>query len=155
MAVVRDSNGAGDITFTPCPPSQCAGAETPAQLIAGIKTVQAQGRKVLISVGGADGQVTLNSAADATEFVNTVSTIVDTYGLDGIDLYFENQSLVLDDGDNGFMHPTMPAVVKLISAVQQLKSKYGPRFIVAMAPQTRARTAAAPGRSAPIRASAA
>jgi len=131
-----DSNGAGDITFTPCPPSQCAGAETQAQLIAGIKTAQAQGRKVLISIGGANGQVTLNSASDATEFVNTVSSIVDTYGLNGVDLDFENQSLVLNDGDNDFMHPTTPAVVNLISAVQQLKAKYGSGFIVAMAPQT-------------------
>jgi chitinase len=131
-----DSNGAGDITFTPCPPSQCAGAETQAQLIAGIKTVQAQGRKVLISIGGANGQVTLNSAGDATQFVNTVSSIVDTYGLNGIDLDFENQSLVLNAGDNDFTHPTTPAVVNLISAVRQLKAKYGSGFIVAMAPQT-------------------
>jgi chitinase len=131
-----DSNGAGNITFTPCPASTCPGAETQAQLIAGIKTVQGQGRKVLISIGGANGQVTLNSASDATEFVDTVSSIVDTYGLDGIDLDFENQSLVLNDGDNDFMHPTTPAVVNLISAVQQLKAKYGPGFIVAMAPQT-------------------
>jgi chitinase len=131
-----DSNGAGDITFTPCPASQCAGAETQAQLIAGIKTAQSQGRKVLISIGGANGQVTLNSASDATEFVNTVSSIVDTYGLNGVDLDFENQSLVLNDGDNDFMHPTTPAVVNLISAVQQLKAKYGSGFIVAMAPQT-------------------
>jgi len=131
-----DSDGAGDITFTPCPASECPGAESQAQLIAGIKTAQAQGRKVLISIGGANGQVTLNSAADATEFVNTVSAIVDTYGLNGVDLDFENQSLVLNDGDNDFMHPTTPAVVNLISAVQQLKAKYGPGFIVAMAPQT-------------------
>jgi chitinase len=130
-----DSNGAGDITFTPCPASECPGAQTQAQLIAGIKTVQSQGRKVLISIGGADGQVTLNSAADATEFVNTVSSIVDTYGLNGIDLDFENQSLTLNSGDNDFTHPTTPAVVNLISAVQQLKAKYGSGFIVAMAPQ--------------------
>ncbi len=131
-----DSNGAGDITFTPCPASTCAGAESQAQLIAGIKTVRAQGRKVLISIGGANGQVTLNSASDASQFVSTVSTIVDTYGLDGIDLDFENQSLVLNAGDNDFMHPTTPAVVNLISAVRQLKAKYGAGFIVAMAPQT-------------------
>jgi len=130
-----DSNGAGDITFTPCPASQCPGAQTQAQLIAGIKTVQSQGRKVLISIGGANGQVTLNSAADATEFVNTVSSIVDTYGLNGVDLDFENQSLTLNSGDNDFTHPTTPAVVNLISAVQQLKAKYGSGFIVAMAPQ--------------------
>jgi chitinase len=130
-----DSNGAGDISFTPCPASECPGAETQAQLIAGIKTVQGQGRKVLISIGGANGQVTLNSASDATEFVNTVSSIVDTYGLNGIDLDFENQSLTLNSGDNDFMHPTTPAVVNLISAVQQLKAKYGSGFIVAMAPQ--------------------
>lgn len=131
-----DSNGTGDITFTPCPPTTCAGAETQAQLIAGIRTARAQGRKVLISIGGANGQVTLNSASDASQFVSTVSSIVDTYGLDGIDLDFENQSLVLNSGDNDFMHPTTPAVVNLISAVQQLKAKYGSGFIVAMAPQT-------------------
>ncbi len=131
-----DSNGAGDITFTPCPASTCPGAETQAQLIAGIKTVQGQGRKVLISIGGANGEVTLNSASDATEFVNTVSTIVNTYGLNGVDLDFENQSLVLNSGDNDITHPTTPSVVYLISAVQQLKAKYGSNFIVAMAPQT-------------------
>jgi chitinase len=130
-----DSNGAGDITFTPCPASECPGAESQAQLIAGVKTVQAQGRKVLISIGGADGEVTLNTAADVSEFVSTVSSIVNTYGLNGVDLDFENDSLTLNDGDNDFMHPTTPAVVNLISAVQQLKAEYGSNFIVAMAPQ--------------------
>jgi chitinase len=130
-----DSNGAGDITFTPCPASTCPGAESQAQLIAGIKTVQAQGRKVLISIGGANGEVTLNTAADVSEFVSTVSSIVNTYGLNGVDLDFENDSLTLNNGDNDFMHPTTPAVVNLISAVQQLKAEYGSNFIVAMAPQ--------------------
>jgi chitinase len=90
---------------------------------------------VLISIGGADGEVTLNTAADVSEFVSTVSSIVNTYGLNGVDLDFENDSLTLNNGDNDFMHPTTPAVVNLISAVQQLKAEYGSDFIVAMAPQ--------------------
>jgi chitinase len=43
---------------------------------------------------------------------------------------------VLNSGDNDITHPTTPSVVYLISAVQQLKAKYGSNFIVAMAPQT-------------------
>jgi chitinase len=131
-----DSTGNGNVVFNRCPASECAGVESDADFKAGIQAQQAKGKKVVISVGGANGEVQLTSAAQATNFVNSVSAIIDQWGLDGVDIDFENQSLKLDAGDADFAHPTTPIVVNLISALQQLKDRYGSGFVLTMAPET-------------------
>lgn len=132
-----DADSSGHVSFTPCPASECgSSAETPDQLRAGIKAQQAAGKKVVISIGGANGEVTLSTTAARDAFVSSVADIIDTYGLDGVDLDFENQSLVLQAGDTDLANPTTPSVVNLISAVRTLKSRYGDGFTLTMAPET-------------------
>ncbi|TDP95147.1 chitinase [Labedaea rhizosphaerae] len=131
-----DSTGDGTVVFTRCQPAECAGVESDADFQAGIRAQQAKGKKVVISIGGANGEVQLTNAAQATNFVTSVSAIIDRWGLDGVDIDFENQSLKLDAGDSDFAHPTTPVVVNLISALQQLKDRYGAGFMLTMAPET-------------------
>jgi len=126
----------GDIRFTQCPVAECPNVESEADFIAGIRAKQAQGKKVLISIGGANGQVQLTSTAARDKFVQSVSAIIDKYGLDGLDIDFEGHSLYLDAGDTDFRNPTTPVIVNLIAALRSLKSRYGGDFILTMAPET-------------------
>ncbi|XLE07324.1 chitinase [Streptomyces sp. Pv4-95] len=126
----------GDIRFSLCPPSECPGVESEEEFKAAVQAKQAAGKKVLISIGGQNGQVRLNTAAARDAFVTSVSAIIDRYGLDGLDIDFEGHSLSLDNGDTDFKNPTTPAVVHLISAVRSLKARYGEAFTLTMAPET-------------------
>ncbi|MER5744837.1 glycoside hydrolase family 18 protein [Streptomyces sp. NPDC002225] len=126
----------GDIRFSLCPVAECPNVESAAEFKAAIKAKQAKGKKVLISIGGQNGQVQLTTAAARDTFVSSVSRIIDEYGLDGLDIDFEGHSLSLNTGDTDFRNPTTPVVVNLISAVKTLKAKYGEKFVLTMAPET-------------------
>ncbi|QNE18061.1 chitinase [Kribbella qitaiheensis] len=126
----------GDIRFNRCPASECPNVESDADFIAAIRAKQAAGTKVLISIGGANGQVQLTTAAARDTFVSSVSAIIDRYGLDGLDIDFEGHSLFLNPGDNDFRNPTTPVIVNLISALKTLKARYGAKFVLTMAPET-------------------
>jgi chitinase len=126
----------GDIRFSLCPQSECPGVESEAEFIAAIQAKQAQGKKVLLSIGGQNGQVQLTTTSARDAFVASVSEIIDRYGLDGLDIDFEGHSLSLDPGDTDFRNPTTPVVVNLISALRTLKERYGDDFVLTMAPET-------------------
>ncbi|MFD5506876.1 chitinase [Streptomyces sp. NPDC127051] len=126
----------GDIRFSLCPVSECPNVESAAEFKAAVKAKQAAGKKVLISIGGQNGQVQLATTAARDTFVSSVSKIIDEYGLNGLDIDFEGHSLSLATGDTDFRAPTTPAIVNLIAAVKTLKAKYGPDFVLTMAPET-------------------
>ncbi|MCX5143273.1 chitinase [Streptomyces sp. NBC_00338] len=126
----------GDIRFSLCPVTECPNVESVAEFKAAIKAKQAAGKKVLISIGGQNGQVQLATTAARDTFVSSVSKIIDEYGLDGLDIDFEGHSLSLNTGDTDFRSPTTPVIVNLISAVKTLKAKYGAKFVLTMAPET-------------------
>jgi chitinase len=130
------STTSGDIRFTRCPVTECPSVESDTDFKAAIKAKQAAGKKVLISIGGQNGQVQLTTTAARDTFVSSVSKIIDTYGLDGLDIDFEGHSLSLDTSDTNFKSPTTPVIVNLISALKTLKAKYGSKFVLTMAPET-------------------
>lgn len=108
----------------------------PVAFKAAIKAKQAAGKKIIISIGGANGQVQLSTAAARANFVNSMKAIIDEYGFDGLDIDFEGHSLFLNSGDNDFRNPTTPVVVNLIGALKDLTSYYGDKFVLTMAPET-------------------
>ncbi|TMU98777.1 chitinase [Streptomyces sp. DASNCL29] len=130
------STTSGDIRFSLCPQSECPNVESEDEFKAAIKAKQAAGKKVLISIGGQNGQVQLTTTAARDKFVESVGAIIDKYGLDGLDIDFEGHSLSLDDGDTDFKNPKTPSIVNLIAAVKSLKAKYGSDFVLTMAPET-------------------
>ncbi|MFC3454479.1 chitinase [Amycolatopsis speibonae] len=126
----------GELRFGLCPVAECPNVESEAEFIAGIKAQRAKGKKVVVSVGGQNGQVQLTTSAARDAFVSSASAIIDKYGLDGIDIDFEGHSLSLDAGDSDFKNPKTPVVVNLISALKTLKARYGNDFVLTMAPET-------------------
>jgi chitinase len=126
----------GDIRFQLCPVTECPNAETEAEFTAAVRAKQQQGKKVLLSIGGQNGQVQLTTTTARDAFIRSVSAIIDRYGLNGLDIDFEGHSLYLNPGDTDFRNPTTPVVVNLIAAIRSLKQRYGAGFILTMAPET-------------------
>ncbi|MDG9720498.1 glycosyl hydrolase family 18 protein [Streptomyces sp. DH24] len=126
----------GDIRFDRCPAAQCPNVESDADFKAAVKAKQAAGKKVLISIGGQNGQVRLTTTAARDTFVSSVSKIIDEYGLDGLDIDFEGHSLSLNADDTDFKNPKTPVIVHLVQALKTLKAKYGDDFVLTMAPET-------------------
>jgi chitinase len=104
-----------------------------ADFIADIKAKQAAGKKVQISLGGANGVIVLGTTAARDTFVKTMGDIIAKYGFDGIDLDIENN---LSMGANeDFRNPTTPQIVNLIAATKALKARFGANFMITMAPE--------------------
>ncbi|GAA3856682.1 hypothetical protein GCM10022243_22340 [Saccharothrix violaceirubra] len=126
----------GDLRFAQCPVAECPNVESEAEFVAAIKEKQAKGKKVLISIGGQNGQVQLTTTGARDAFVRSVGAIIDRYGLDGLDVDFEGHSLSLNANDTDFRNPTTPVIVNTIAALRALKAKYGSKFVLTMAPET-------------------
>ncbi|MCY9530338.1 glycosyl hydrolase family 18 protein [Paenibacillus alvei] len=99
--------------------------------------LQSQGKKVIISIGGQNGQVQLPDAGARDNFVNSVIAIIEKYGFNGLDVDFEGHSLYLNAGDSDFKNPTTPVIVNLIAALRTINNHFGTdNFYLTMAPET-------------------
>ncbi|HMQ74902.1 MAG TPA: chitinase [Flavobacteriales bacterium] len=128
---VPAAGSAFDMVFAP--------AETaPATFIADVAALQAQGRKVLISIGGANATVHLDSDAERDQFVSSMLAILDTYGFDGLDIDLEGASVAISGGT--IANPTDARIIRLIDAVNSIADQYevahGVPMMLTMAPET-------------------
>ncbi|MEU9468326.1 glycoside hydrolase family 18 protein [Streptomyces avermitilis] len=96
------------------------GGYTVDQFKADIKAKQAAGKKVIISIGGQNGTVSVNDSASAANFENSVYSLMQTYGFDGVDIDLEN-------GLNA---------TYMSQALRSLSAKAGSSLVITMAPQT-------------------
>ncbi|MBA4496278.1 chitinase [Paenactinomyces guangxiensis] len=119
----------GTIGFTPY-------NYTDAEFKADVAYLQSLGKKVVISIGGANGQVQLATPAARDNFVRSMTDIIEKYGFDGIDIDFEGHSLYLNPGDTDINNPTTPVIANLIAAIRTIKYHFGDQFILTMAPET-------------------
>jgi len=100
-----------------------------------IRTLQAQGKKIVISVGGYEGYFSLTSTSARDTFVANMKAIIDEYGFDGMDIDLEQSSLELNPGDADFRNPSSPKVVNMISAIRTICDYKGANFILSFAPE--------------------
>ncbi|MFC5215143.1 chitinase [Streptomyces coerulescens] len=96
------------------------GGYTVDQFKADIRAKQAAGKKVIVSVGGERGTVSVNDSTSATNFANSVYSLMQTYGFDGVDIDLEN-------GLNA---------TYMTQALRSLSGKAGSSLVITMAPQT-------------------
>lgn len=96
------------------------GGYTVDQFKADIKAKQAAGKKVIISIGGQNGTISVNDSTSATNFANSVYSLMQTYGFDGVDIDLEN-------GLNA---------TYMSQALRSLSAKAGASLVITMAPQT-------------------
>jgi chitinase len=116
-----DSANPGGVTFSiDSGLSSALGGYTAAQFTSDVATLHAQGKKVIISVGGQNGTISVSDSTSATNFANSVYALMTTYNFDGVDIDLENG-----------VNPTY-----MSSALQQLSAKAGSSLIITLAPQT-------------------
>ena len=96
------------------------GGYTVDQFKADIAAKHAAGKKVVISIGGQNGTISVSDSTSATNFANSVYSLMQTYGFDGVDIDLEN-------GVNA---------TYMAQALNSLSGKAGSSLIITMAPQT-------------------
>lgn len=121
VAFAEATANAGEVTFRlDSSLASKLGGYTEQQFINDIAEAKTKGQKVIISVGGETGSISVNSEASAANFANSVYSLMTKYGFDGVDIDLEN-------GINA---------AYMTSALRQLSSKAGSGLIITMAPQT-------------------
>ncbi|REK89416.1 chitinase [Streptomyces inhibens] len=90
------------------------------QFKADIKAKQAAGTSVVISVGGEKGTVSVNDTTSANNFADSLYTLMQQYGFNGVDIDLENG-----------LDPTY-----MTQALRSLSQKAGSKLVITMAPQT-------------------
>ncbi|MDQ3230917.1 MAG: chitinase [Pseudobdellovibrionaceae bacterium] len=98
--------------------------------------LKSQGKKVLISIGGANSHLELKTDEMKKDFVESMLSIIQNYGFDGLDLDLEGGSFTLAAGDTDFRNPTTPGVKNMIAAVKELHTRLNGKLILTMAPET-------------------
>ncbi|USD61480.1 chitinase [Vibrio sp. SCSIO 43140] len=109
----RNSNGTvhfnlynGDI-YSSCAPID------PVQFKQDIKDLQAEGKIIVLSLGGAEGTITLNTDTDETAFVSSLSEIINEWGFDGLDVDYESGSNLVHGSQ---IQARLPRALKAIEA---------------------------------------
>ncbi|UKY52841.1 chitinase [Streptomyces inhibens] len=87
---------------------------------ADIKAKQAAGKSVVLSIGGEKGTVSVNDTTSANNFADSLYTLMQQYGFNGVDIDLENG-----------LDPTY-----MTQALRSLSQKAGSKLVITMAPQT-------------------
>ncbi|HFK7186144.1 carbohydrate-binding protein [Serratia odorifera] len=119
VVAVAFMKGAGIPTFKPY---NLSDAEFRRQ----VGVLNAQGRAVLISLGGADAHIELTTG-DEGRLKDEIIRLVETYGFDGLDIDLEQTAI--DAANN---KTVLPAALK---SVKQHYAEQGKNFIISMAPE--------------------
>ncbi|MGW7686728.1 chitinase [Kribbella sp. NPDC054772] len=113
-----DASKPGAITFNL--DSAGLGGYTVAQFKADIAAKHAAGKKVILSVGGQNGTISVADPTAASNFAGSALSVLREYGFDGIDI----------DLENGVNAQYMG------QALKSLQSQFGNGLVITMAPQT-------------------
>ncbi|WP_345653918.1 chitinase [Streptomyces tremellae] len=117
VAFASATSTPGQLSFSLDP---AVGYSSDDQFKADIAAKQAEGKSVVLSVGGQNGTVSVDDAASASAFADSAYSLMQKYGFDGIDIDLEN-------GLNS---------TYMAQALHQLADKAGSGFVLTMAPQT-------------------
>ncbi len=111
-----------------------------AQFKSDIDVLHGEGKKVILSIGGANDPVRLDNATAKNGFINTINAILADYEykIDGIDIDFEGTSMQM--GSGWTMTNLTTAQQNLVDAIRSIKSTYeaqsGKTMLLTMAPET-------------------
>ena len=122
-----------------------AGYTSIAQMITDIDALHAQGKKVLLSIGGATAYIYLNNTTERDAFVTSINNIMAAYSykIDGIDLDLEKN---INTGQNSMafgstwtMAAPAAAQTHMVNAVKNIMSNYqtqtGKKMLLTAAPE--------------------
>jgi len=120
-----------NMTFIPDGISQSA-------FVSKVDSLKNKGKKVVISIGGANDPVILNDTSQRNTFVNSLFSIVTTNHFDGIDIDLEGISVTISGGT--ITTPVDAKIINLITGIKTLMTKfraqYNKKMYLTMAPET-------------------
>ncbi len=119
--------------FSPDP-----GVESEKSFIQGVNKLHLEGRKVIISMGGAETRVLLTDDTKKQNFIDSMISIIEKYNFDGLDVDLESRSIVLDTGDYDFRNPSSVTIVNLIDAIRAIHqhfNKQGKDIWISLVPE--------------------
>ncbi|WP_247749584.1 Ig-like domain-containing protein [Pseudoalteromonas viridis] len=124
----NDRSSNGTVHFKPfekdirsnCPPID------PAKFKTDMQALQAQGKIFVLSLGGAEGTITLNTDADEANFVSSLTAIIQEWGFDGLDIDLESGSNLLHGSQ---------IQARLPRAIKQIEQNIGGDMVLTMAPE--------------------
>ena len=103
-----------------------------------ITALQNQGKKIIISIGGATAPISLDNINERNTFITTMNAIIDQYGFDGIDIDLEGSSVMVSGGT--IANPIDEKINNLIYAIKQIMKDYHTKnnksLLLTMAPET-------------------
>lgn len=103
-----------------------------------VADLQAQGKKVIISIGGQNDHVMLDSEIERDEFVTSMNAIIDYWGFDGFDIDLEGSSLNFSNINIQTIGDIRQQY--LIDAIKKIMenhyAKHGKKLLLTMAPET-------------------
>jgi chitinase len=103
-----------------------------------IVALQNQGKKIIISIGGATAPISLDNINERNTFITTMNAIIDQYGFDGIDIDLEGSSVMVSGGT--IANPIDEKINNLIYAIKQIMKDYHTKnnksLLLTMAPET-------------------
>ncbi|CAH0532895.1 hypothetical protein VST7929_00742 [Vibrio stylophorae] len=105
--------------------SSCAAID-PVKFKQDMAAWQAKGKVFVLSLGGAEGTITLNTDQDEVNFVNSLTAIIQEWGFDGLDVDLESGSNLL--------HGTQ-IQARLGRALKQIEANIGGDMYLTMAPE--------------------
>lgn len=107
--------------------------------IAQVQALQASGKKVVLSIGGANAFIDLTTTINRDAFVSSMTNLLVTYGFDGMDIDIEHGNAITITGGT-IASPTNISQQHLIDAIQQIMQNYrttfGKKMLLTMAPET-------------------
>jgi len=98
------------------------GGYTKQEFIQDIADLQSRGKHVIISVGGANGLIVINSATAADTFATSLSAIIREYGFEGVDIDLEGSAV--------------SGTEYIARGLKKVHDEFGDDFIITMAPET-------------------
>ncbi len=106
--------------------------------ISKIQGLQSLGKKVLLSIGGANANIDLSSLANKNAFVTSMNSLLNTYGFDGMDIDIEHGNSILANGT--IATPSNAATQNLIDAIKQImlnfRITHAKKLLLTLAPET-------------------
>ena len=98
------------------------GGYTKQQFIDDIQELKSKGQHVILSVGGANGRITIDSEEAADKFASTLSKIIKKFGFEGVDIDLEGAAV--------------SGTAYIARGLRKVHNEFGDDFIITMAPET-------------------
>lgn len=104
-----------------------------------LRQLRQDGKKVLLSVGGANHAIDLSTEGNRMQFVGSLSALLAQFEFDGLDIDIEHGNCILIQGGT-VEAPTNVAQINLIEAIREIMDRYRSRFsrkmMLTFAPET-------------------